>query len=403
MKKILIVHGNFPGQFRNIAWRLGRDDGYSLYFITDKNVEECEEISGVEVRTMKKERKVNAGTHHYIRPCESNILAGQKVVKEIIKLVEEGFIPDIVITHAGMGLGLFIKDILPNSKHIGLFEWFFKAETAKYLIEDYTFDQQLLTRSRNLTILSELNSCDFAIVPTEWQKHQFPKEYWGKLRVIFEGINTKFFSPSKQINEDVNIIGEDMKEPVLIKSTEKILSYATRGMEPIRGFMEFVDGSINALKSNVVSRVIIGGRDRCAYSYRPKGELSWKELAIKKYKENEVWDKVTFTGLMDYGNYRQLLRRSDLHCYFTRPYVPSWSLFEAAAVGARLCISKGMATSNIITKESRVRWVDLDNQKNINEEILKGLGDETLMSELMDDHRLDNCLNEWLKVLEHCN
>ena len=136
--------------------------------------------------------------------------------------------------------------------------------------------------------------------------------------------------------------------------------------------MEFVDGSINALKSNVVSRVIIGGRDRCAYSYMPKVNCQ-KELAIKKYKENGVLGKVVFTGLMDYENYRQLLSML-FTLLFHEALCPKLSLFEAAAVGARLCISKGIATSNIITKESRVRWVDLDNQKNINEEILKGLG-----------------------------
>ena len=31
---------------------------------------------------------------------------------------------------------------------------------------------------------------------------------------------------------------------------------------------------------------------------------------------------------MPYEHYKQLLQRSNLHCYFTRPYVTSWSLLK---------------------------------------------------------------------------
>ena len=49
--------------------------------------------------------------------------------------------------------------------------------------------------------------------------------------------------------------------------------------------------------------------------------------------------RLHFTGLLNYGELVQLFRRSDLHCYFTRPYVVSWGVFQAVACGARLLVN----------------------------------------------------------------
>ena len=91
-----------------------------------------------------------------------------------------------------VGLGLFIKDILPNAKQISYFEWFFRPETTVNIVEKYDIDNQLNAKTRNMSILSELDSCDCAIVPTEWQKSQFPKEYQEKMKVIFDGVDEDF-------------------------------------------------------------------------------------------------------------------------------------------------------------------------------------------------------------------
>ena len=101
--------------------------------------------------------------------------------------------PDFVFTHAGMGLGLFVKDILPKTNHIGYFEWYFTEITSINLFQSFEIDQKLMMRIRNMLILDELNSCDYAITPTEWQRSQFPHEYRHKLNTIFDGIDSSFF------------------------------------------------------------------------------------------------------------------------------------------------------------------------------------------------------------------
>ena len=44
---------------------------------------------------------------------EEAVLKGQSVLRALHELVQEGMNPRLVITHAGMGLGLFVKDLLP--------------------------------------------------------------------------------------------------------------------------------------------------------------------------------------------------------------------------------------------------------------------------------------------------
>ena len=59
---------------------------------------------------------------------------------------------------------------------------------------------------RNLPILDELNSCDVGVVPTTWQKQQFPKEFHHKLQVIFDGIDMNFSSQNQALIKPLSIL-----------------------------------------------------------------------------------------------------------------------------------------------------------------------------------------------------
>ena len=119
-----------------------------------------------------------------------------------------------------------------------------------------------------------------------------------------------------------------------------LLTYSTRGMEPMRGFTEFMEILPELLKRIPNLKVIIGGRDRSAYGPEcPTHGGSWKEMILDKIVSLRGNKKIIFPGLMNYDMYRRLLQRSNLHCYLTRPYVTSWSLFEAVACGTPIPIA----------------------------------------------------------------
>ena len=166
------------------------------------------------------------------------------MLRELALLIEDGFRPRVVVSHAGMGLGLFIKDLLPDALHVGYFEWYFRSFTTKNLLANFDLNAQLKSGLRNLPILQELECCDFGVVPTEWQKSQFPRAYQDKLTVIFDGIDTSFFLPHKDPqrlqNQDLTIRNRETGQDFTMEANKTVLSYATRGMEPLRGFPEFM-------------------------------------------------------------------------------------------------------------------------------------------------------------------
>lgn len=399
---ILFIHGNYPGQFKNLLTAFANNKTHRILFLTEQKSERISTPDGVNVVFYEQPREISKGIHHYLESTEMAVLRGQSVVKALIGISQAGFKPNLVITHGGMGLGLFIKDIIPDCIHIGYFEWYFLKDTSKWLLNRYEIDQQLGTKMRNLNILEELSNCDIGVVPTEWQKRQFPKEYQSKLRIIFDGIDTKFFKPNTEIDKStIYIKGEDNQEHIEIRPNQKILSYATRGMETLRGFPEFMVAAKQALICYPELHVIIAGRDRRAYSYdSPHESGSWKQFMLDKLGDFEGKKRIIFTGLLTYNDYIALLQRSNLHCYFTRPYVTSWSLFEAAACGASLCVNYNEATKDIIEEESEVSWVDLEKQQEINETVIKAIGRKIKRrAKLKSQFKVDKTLIEWEKTI----
>ena len=188
----LFIHGNFPAQFRHLAPLLAQA-GHRVVFLTNRHDADSHSIKGVTIHRYQAHRSASPETHKYLQSSEEAVLQGQAVLREINKLTTSGFQPRFVITHGGMGIGLFIKDLLPDSIHIGYFEWYFLPSTTRHLTNTFDLDIQLTSRLRNLPILHELENCDIAVIPTEWQKQQFPKEYQNKLKVIFDGIDRDFF------------------------------------------------------------------------------------------------------------------------------------------------------------------------------------------------------------------
>ena len=354
----LFIHGNYPAQFRHLA-PLIANAGHRVVFLTN-------------------------------RP-DANVL------------LDEGFHPRFVVTHAGNGLGLFIKDLLPKTFHIGYFEWYFKPNTTQHLTAEFNLDTRLKSSWRNLPILQELECCDIAVIPTEWQKQQFPEAYQSKLNVIFDGIDCQFFHQrSESLSEErhsLNLRNRETNEKFAVPSGAKVISYATRGMETLRGFPEFMRALPELLETNPNLYAVITGADRRAYSYdAPTHNGSWKQRILAELKGQLPARRVLFTGLLDYNDYRALLWRSDLHCYFTRPYVTSWSLFEAAACGAHLAVNVGPATSGIAC-ESSLTWVDLEDQQKLTQQLGHALSHPTPRAQLLQGFDLETSLQKWEKLL----
>ena len=169
------------------------------------------------------------------------------------------------------------------------------------------------------------------------------------MTIIFDGVDINFFKPghSELFSRPVKLQGED--DNLIIQPGELLLTYATRGMEPLRGFPDLLKALPALLEQVPNLKVLIGGRDRSAYGPQcPTHNGSWKEMMLDQLPSLRNHPQIIYTGLMNYENYLLMLQRSNLHCYFTQPYVTSWSLFEAAACGTPILTNKSPATTGTI-------------------------------------------------------
>ena len=176
-------------------------------------------------------------------------------------------------------------------------------------------------------------------------------------------------------------------------------------MEPLRGFPEFMRAAAVAQKKDSRLQVVIAGNDRVVYSYKSKHHTgSWKQQMLEELSGNLDLSRVHFTGLLNYGELVSLYRRSDLHCYFTRPFVLSWSVFEAAACGARLLVNAFPGLEEVLSRPPVIRPVDLENQQDLAASVLSGLAMERdysvpPKSNLCDGMDLDTSLRKWSSLI----
>ena len=175
-------------------------------------------------------------------------------------------------------------------------------------------------------------------------------------------------------------------------------------METLRGFPEFLKAAAHSLSEIPTLQVVIAGRDRRAYSYdAPSHAGSWKAKILEELGDFSGKERLHFTGLMPYIHYKQLLQRSNLHCYFTRPYVTSWSLFEAC-VRSKTRVNQSPATENIVENSELVTWVNLDNKTTLNNTIVRALQNHgnKQRSSLKTDFALTNSLAQWQNLINQC-
>lgn len=359
---ILFLHGNYPAQFWLQAQALAADPGHRVVFATEREAVPAAEIpAGLQVVSLTPHRQASATIHPYLVATEAAVLLGQAVVRQLLALRQQGFEPGLVVFHAGRGLGLFLRQLLPEAVLVAYCEWYFKPADLPWLQGQPQPDSQLSVGLRNQALVQELVEADLAITPTAWQRQQFPPALQGQLQVVFDGVDTRFFQPAAAAGPVPLRLQPEGGGPALeIGPEAAVLSYTTRGMEPLRGFPEVLRALPPLLEAFPQLQVVIAGRDRQAYSYpAPSHGGSWKQHLLAELGDFAGRERLHFTGLIPYGQLRALLQRTDLHVYCSRPYVTSWSLFQAAACGAPIAMNTGPATTGVLP-EAAFATLNLD-------------------------------------------
>ena len=104
-------------------------------------------------------------------------------------------------------------------------------------------------------------------------RDQLPDVLSQRCQVIHEGVDINFF-----------VMNEGWRPDGRLR-----LTYATRGMEPMRGFPEFIQSLPSLLRRYPDLEVVIAGEDRVAYGARKPEEGSfglWAQRQLAPWIEN---------------------------------------------------------------------------------------------------------------------
>lgn len=379
LQRILFLHPNFPAQFRHLVMTLAKSPKHQVVYGTAR---EEGQIQRVQKILYKLSRQVRPETHHYVQPLERAVLEGQAVYRIAQQLQERGFVPDVVYAHSGWGPGLFVKDIFPKAKFCCFFEWYYHAHgtDADFDPADpLDADAEARIRIKNAPILLDLVSCDYGLSPTQWQRHQFPPEFRSKIKVLHDGIDTEFFQPkpgAKLILPDINLD---------LSAVDELVTYVARGMEPYRGFPQFMEAIALLQEKRPHDNGVVVGADRVAYGKRLPNGKTYKQHMLETLPLD--LSRLHFTGRLPYSQYLQVLQASSVHVYLTRPFVLSWSMLEAMSAGCLLVASETAPVTEVLKEGLNGLFVDFFSPQQVCDRILEVLDHPDGMADLRANAR----------------
>jgi glycosyltransferase involved in cell wall biosynthesis len=333
---VLFIHQNMPGQFGRLAAAMAADPANRVVFLTRRN---DRQIANVRRVVYQLRRTAHPSTHPYLQSSENAVLYGQAVARALLALGREGFSPDVIIGHPGWGETLFVKDIFPRAAYLNYCEYYYGAEGGDFAY-DPAFppspDARPIMRMRNTTMLQTLLACDQGISPTFWQKSVHPPVFHDKIAVIHDGIDVGGLRP----DEDAVFT---LPEGRILSRKDQVVTYVARNLEPYRGFPTFMRAVPLILDAAPQAEILIIGGDDVSYGGKPKDAANWREAMVKEIGLNSP--RVHFTGPLPYNRYKAALQISSAHVYLTYPFVLSWSMMEAMAMG---CLVIGSATAPVL-------------------------------------------------------
>lgn len=369
-KNIFFIHHSLVSQFNNIIKRL--NGKYNLYFI-------CCTLPPNFPTTDSNDNIISTGDFDE-NSLEKN---GIPILNKLAELHQKNIMPSLIVSHVGYGVDLYASELFPDVPIISYVEWFFQIKNTTDLV-------------KNTYIRQQIEKSSACIIPTKNQRIQFPVDLRRKLLVMHEGINTQMFTP------DPTSWGSYQTNP----SQPKLITYVSRGFEPIRGFMQFIEGIKLVFEQKANIHVKIVGTDRVYYEDNPDN-VSYQKLATEML--NPYMNRVTFTGPLKPSEVKEVFQQSNLHVHFTKNYATSWSLLEAMSMGCLILGSDNGPIREFIADDYNGCVVDYTNPVAVKDYILKMLRLDTetelQMRKAARDIALsridmDTCTSKWENLIE---
>lgn len=333
MTDVLFVHNNFPGQYKLLAKRLAGQAGLRVFAIGSQT---ATAVDGVQLQRYRLRADAGRTVHSFAQRFELECRRAEQVIYAANMLRLGGMAPKVIFVHPGWGESLPLRQLFPDAKICVYCEFYYSAQGADVGFDPefrgYGVDGQTRIQLRNAATLLALADADIGIAPTEWQRSLFPAEFHGKIRVLHDGIDTLAAQPAR-----LRLTRPEL--PRALNAGDEVLTFVSRSLEPYRGFHSFMRALPSILAARPAAQVCIVGGDDVSYGSPPTDGGTWKDFMLRELAGKLPAQRVHFLGRLPYEQLLTLLRISRAHVYLTYPFVLSWSLLEAMALGCAVIAS----------------------------------------------------------------
>lgn len=351
--KILFVHQNFPGQYREIVGWLAAQGNHQLVALCQR--QPVPQVDGVSVRAYKPHHKPTDDAYTLSRYWEECCGAGFGVVRACRQLDAEGFTPDLVLGHVGWGELTFLKEVWPNVPVLGFFEYFFLSKGGSVGFDPEfpaSPDSGVIMHARNAVNFANIETVDLGTSPTRWQLETFPESFRSKIYCCHDGIRTDLLRPDPKVSVRLGRLGRN------VSREDEIFTYMARNMEPTRGFHTFMRALPKILAERPNARALIIGGNDVSYGKKSDTNGGYRAEMEREVGDRVDWDRVHFLGRVPYADYQKIIQISRCHIYLTVPFVLSWSLLESMAMEATVVASDTAPVREVIEHGKTGQLVD---------------------------------------------
>ena len=384
--KILLIHQNFPGQYKHLAPALAAR-GHEVVALTCK-VREKQIWQGVTILPYEIKGGSTRGIHSLLADFETKLVRATSCYNGARRLREQGFIPDVICAHHGWGESLFLKDVFPEAR-LGLYCELYHLTTREFASFDPEFREGLKEGDRLRIRLKNMNNrlheeiMDAGISPTRFQASTFPDHWQERITIAHDGVDTDHVRPDPQarlvINDDLTLTRED-----------EVVTFINRNLEPYRGYHIFMRALPEILRQRPNAHVVLIGGDEVSYGAKPPQGQTWKQIFIDEVRgriPTPHWNRVHFMGRVPYAQFLSMMQVSTAHVYLTYPFVLSWSLIEAMSAGCAILASDTRPVREVITEGETGLLTDFFDPKALAERLDSLLDDPQTRARLGENAR----------------
>lgn len=339
--RLLLIHQNFPGQFRQLAPYL-HNRGHELVAICSHQ----RPVGGAwRVLRYSEPAKPQVAMNLSQQLWYEALQRAEAVAGLCAGLDAEGWQPDRVLAHSGWGETLGLADVWPDVPQILWPELWLRPEHGGHgsdpQLPPPALPHRLEQLGRNALTRVALDQARCWVMPTRHQASSLPSRFQGQqLQVIHEGIDAALACPNPQVSYVVRGITIDRTVPTL--------TFVNRNLERLRGF-DVLMRALPALQRRwpALRVVIVGDNDKGYGQQHPSGQ-PLRQVMLQELGDQLDLERLHFLGRIPHPQLIALLQASWVHVYLSYPFVLSWSLLEAMACGCAIVGSCGMPVEEVI-------------------------------------------------------